>query len=937
MDDRVWNSDKSDRYFPEMDDRSKKLFHIGTPQVIDFDPHGSGRYRQGSGKNPYQHSTDIRSFALEWRGKINPETGKKYTETELARAYGVSSTEWRRAMSQNKNEERAANISRALKYRESGMSATAIAEKMNEPVSTIKSWLLPQANANIKAKENLVNYLKDQVDEKTYLDIGKGVGAQLGVSDVSLKNAVYILQQEGYAVRQIKVPQATNIRQKTTIDVLVKDDVSWGEVWNNRDQIRSPHGVWFEDNGLTMKGIRDPVSVDSKRICVNYAENGGTKKDGVIEIRPGVMDLSLGSNTYAQVRIAVDDTHYLKGMAMYSNDIPKGYDIRFNTNKHEGIPMLGEKDNTVLKRLKDDPDNPFGSTIRQFDYVGSDGKMHQSPINIVNTDEDWDKWSKSLASQFLSKQPANLAKRQLDLVYQEKRDQLNDILNYPNNTIKAKLLQDLADECDSQAVNLKAAALPRQETKVILPLPSLKDTEVYAPTYANGEEVVLIRYPHAGQFEIPRLIVNNNNREGKEVIGNAQKAIGINSIVAEQLSGADFDGDTVVVIPTRGQNIRTMKPFKDLLEFNDKEVYKAYEGMPRVGKKKSEGGDGFDTQTEMGKVSNLITDMTIRDAPMEDIIKAVKHSMVVIDAEKHNLNWKQSEKDNDIKALKKKYQGGENKGAATVISRAKGRSKNFIARDSRYDINPDTGERNWRQAKDARYIDKKTGEIKYRQDHSTKMDETNDAFTLVSRDASGATTLIETIYATHANQMKALGNEARKALLNTPSDTMNRSARDAYSEEVASLEDKMRLALVNAPNERLAQAVASKKIQAVKNDNPGMSEDDEMKLRNQIINGARKKAGAAPRSERVIKTTDKEWEAIVAGALSKEKTMKILGFMDTDEILSRTIPRETLTISDAKLTRAKALLNAGYTWNDVAETLGVNVSTLRSSINKEKE
>ena len=924
MDDKVWNED---RYFPE------ELVHYGTPQMRDYDPHGSGRYRQGSGKNPNQHYTDPRTFALEHKRMINPDTGVRYTDTEIARALNMSTTEYRKMMSESKHNERSANIAKATKLRESGMSIDAIAKEMGEPASTVKSWLLPQADASIKSRDNLVKYLKEQVDEKTYLDIGKGVGAQLGVSDTTLKNAVYVLQNNGYSVREIKVPQATNIRQRTTIDVLTRDNVSWGDVWENRDQIRSPQGVWFEDNGLTMKGIKDPVSVDSKRIAVKYGDEGGTAKDGVIEIRPGVADLSLGQNNYAQVRIAVDGTHYLKGMAIYSNNVPKGYDILFNTNKKSGTPMLGEdKDHTVLKLLKDDPDNPFGSTIRQFDYIDDKGNAHQSPINIVNADEDWNKWSKTLSSQFLSKQPVSLAKRQLDLVYQEKRDMLNDILEYPNNTIKAKLLQDLADECDSEAVHLKAAALPRQETKVILPLEKIKDNEVYAPTFQNGEEVVLIRYPHAGQFEIPRLIVNNNNKEGKEFIGNAKKAIGINSSVAEQLSGADFDGDTVVVIPTKGQNIKTAKPLKDLQDFNPKTQYEAYDGMPRVGKKKSEGGDGFDTQEEMGKVSNLITDMTIQGAPMAEIVRAVRHSMVVIDAEKHNLNWKQSEIDNGIKELKTKYQGGPNRGAATIVSRAKSRSKDFIARDSRYETDPVTGERRWKQAKDAAYRDKETGEIKYRHEHSTKMDETNDAFTLVSRDASGATTKIETVYANHANRMKDLGNQARLAILSTPNDRLNRTAREQYASEVQSLEDKMRVALVNAPNERLAQAAASKKIQALKNDNPGMSKEDEMKARTQIINGTRLKAGASTRNERVIHTTDKEWEAIVAGALSKEKTLKILSFMDSAEVLSRTIPREERTISDAKLNRARSLLDAGFTWSEVAEALGVSDSTLRRYI-----
>ena len=75
MPDKIWKKDQS--YFPEMEEKSDKLYHIGTPQLVDYDPHGSGRYRQGSGANPHQHETDARSFAREWRGKINPETGEK--------------------------------------------------------------------------------------------------------------------------------------------------------------------------------------------------------------------------------------------------------------------------------------------------------------------------------------------------------------------------------------------------------------------------------------------------------------------------------------------------------------------------------------------------------------------------------------------------------------------------------------------------------------------------------------------------------------------------------------------------------------------------------------------------------------------------------------------------------------------------------------------
>lgn len=66
-------------------------------------------------------------------------------------------------------------------------------------------------------------------------------------------------------------------------------------------------------------------------------------------------------------------------MAVYSDDIPEGYDVVFNTNKKSGTPKM-----KVLKPIKDDPDNPFGASIKangQSTYIGEDGKEHLSPIN----------------------------------------------------------------------------------------------------------------------------------------------------------------------------------------------------------------------------------------------------------------------------------------------------------------------------------------------------------------------------------------------------------------------------------------------------------------------------------------------------------------------------------------------------------------------------
>lgn len=916
----------NDRAFQSLNN-SDKLYHYGTPHQ-GATPH-SGRYPWGTGEFSYQRASDLRAFATEKRKEINPETGKKYTDTEIARAWGVSTTEYRKMLSIDKNKERAANIATAIKYRDNGLSISVIAEKMGQPESNVRSWLEPSALERATATRNVADYLKEQVGDKKYLDIGKGVSAQLGISETKLKNAVEMLKDEGYKVQTIKVEQATNPRQKTTIQVITKDDVPWAEVNSNREKIRSPMGVWFEDNGKTMRNIREPVSIDSSRISICYAEDGGKNKDGVIEIRPGVADLSLGQDHYAQVRIAVDGTHYLKGMAIYSDSIPEGYDIRFNTNKTSDVPKMD-----VLKKMKTDKvtgeideDNPFGATIRQFDYVGEDGQKHQSSINIVNSEEDWDRWSKTLSSQYLSKQFPSLAKQQLDLVYREKKDQYDEISKLSNPTIKKKLLEDLAEDCDSCAVHLKAAALPRQETKVILPLESIKDNEVYAPTYKNGEEVVLVRFPHGGTFESPRLIVNNNNKEGKAVLGDAKKAIGINSNVAEILSGADFDGDTVTVIPTINQKIKTSSRLKALENFDPKEQYKAYEGMPKVGEE-----DGFNTQRAMGQVSNLITDMTIKGASESEIARAVKHSMVVIDAEKHNLNWRQSEDDQQIKQLKERYQKEEGRsgyGASTIISRAKGR-KDVPLRADRYDIDSSTGEKKFYISKDATWTDKE-GKVHTRTERSTKMAEAKDAYELVSRDDAGSTTTIETIYADHANRLKSLANEIRKEYVSTPNGGLNREAAGQYKDEVDSLEAKLRIAELNAPNERLAQAAASKYVESVKKVRD-LSDEDEKKLRSQTIEATRAKAGAVSRDKRSIQTTDEEWEAIVAGALSSEKTKKILTYMEPEEVLSRTIPRDSNGLSPVKEARARAMLNSGYSWADVAEAVGVSETILRKNI-----
>lgn len=968
------------------------LFHSGTPQMFDGDPHGSGRYRRGSGENPHQHGggsyydriRELHDLGMPY-SQISRELG--LTTTQIAHELGISSGKLRAKISIEKEEREAAERAKCLELQDRGFNKTQIAQMTGLKYSTVANRLKPIEESRANKNRQVADFLKEQIENgKPYLDIGDGVDKQLNLSKERIKAAVALLEEEGYKVNRVDVPQATNPDQKTTMKILTKEEVPYGEIWQNLDKIRSPLGVYFEEDGEHRRVIQPPIDIDSSRIAIRYAEKGGDLKDGVIELRPGVEDLSLGQSAYAQVRISVDGTHYLKGMAMYNKDLPDGVDILFNTSKHEGTPMLGDKDNTVLKPVKSDPDNPFGATIRQL--KDSDGKVY-SACNIVNDDSDWDKWSKNLASQFLSKQEPALAKRQLNLAYESKKDEYERICKIPNEAIKRHMLLSFADECDSDAVELKAAALPRQRTKVILPLTTIKDNEVYAPGYKTGEQVALVRYPHQGIFEIPVLTVNNNNKEGRDILQEPKNAIGINLKVAQKLSGADFDGDTVVCIPLKGQNIKTARTPAGLEGFDPKERYKLPESSPAVGPK-----TGFNKQTEMGKISNLVTDMSLQGAHMDEIVRATRHAQVVIDAEKHHLDWRRSYEDNRIAELKEKYQGGADRGASTIISKASSEErvpvrKNFQPTARKADeIDPVTGERKTRggdiDPKTGKKLYRETGEetYKYRRkfteidengnektkpkevtvfkdkngdfyykdrvtgktepvpaekvkakarlETSNKMTEAfnkgGDAYSLV-HDPNNR---IERYYADHANRMKALANEARKEYLATPNLKVNKSASKTYAAEVKSLNEKLSKALQNAPRERQAQALAYSELRKIKKYNPEIANDKDAmkKKRAQVIDEARVRTGALERSKRNIVITDREWEAIQAHAVNQETLNKILRNTDSKQLKERAISRNSTSISSYSISRARSLMNMGYTREEAAEAIGVSVSTL---------
>ena len=703
--------------------------------------------------------------------------------------------------------------------------------------------------------------------------------------------------------------------------VLAPPGVPYSEVYANRHKIQSIQ-AYTEDGARSFKLLEPPVSIDPKRVEVKYGPDGGSLKDGVIELRRNVDDISLAGKTYAQVRIAVGGTHYLKGMAVYADDLPPGVDIRFNTNKSKTDNKLD-----AMKPLKMDPEDPtkldtdfpFGSIVRQRHYTAKDGSEKLSALNIVNDEGQWDEWSRSLSSQMLSKQTPSLAKKQLGAAYDSRKAEFDEIDSLTNPTVKKKLLQSFSDDCDSAAVHLKAAALPGQRTHVILPVPKLKESEVYAPNYQNGETVVLIRHPHGGIFEIPTLTVNNRNKDAQAVLGKQPKdAIGIHPKVAERLSGADFDGDTVLVIPDRNGQIRTSPALKGLIGFDPKAEYREYEGMKVMS----------DTQAQMGNISNLITDMTIKGANANEIARAVRHSMVVIDAEKHRLDYKRSAKENRIAELKEKYQGGARRGASTLISQAKGKER--------------IDERKARSAVNGGAIDPRTGRLMYEptgkshrdkdgnlvpnQMSVKKMALTDDAFTL----SSG--TLIEDVYATHANRLKALANESRRVMINTSDRRMSQAAKETYANEVSSLNAKLNVALKNKPRERQALVIANSMVTAKLQANPHITKEDLKKLKRMSIATARGRVGA---ERKVIDITPLEWDAIQMGAISANKLSAILDNADLAQIKKYATPRDTLVMQPSRVARAKAMLSAGHTQAEVATALGVSVTTLNTSL-KEK-
>ena len=923
------------------------LMHYGMPRR-------SGRYPWGSGKDPYQHgSSDFLSRVEDMK-----KQGFKENAEDIKKYFGEKMTleEYRQEKTWANYQRKMDMLDRIKSLQEDGLNISEIGRRLGVNESTIRGMLDEDFQNNLQEAEKCAEFLYDQLQEKGMIDVGPGVEQELNIKRNKLDNALWILEKKaGCPVYSGRINQPTNAGQSTTQTVLCLPGTEHKEIYNF-ENVHSVGEYYSNDGGQTFNKFRYPASLDSSRLMIRYAEDGGIDRDGIIELRRNVPDLSLGNDRYSQVRILVDGNKYLKGMAVYSDNMPDGVDVIFNTNKTKDKSKM-----EVLKDIKNDPDNPFGSLIKangQSDYI--DPKTGEKKLSLINkraSEGDWTEWQDALPSQFLAKQNITLAQKQLDLAKADKLAEYEEICSINNPTVKKYYLQKFADECDAAAVNLKAAALPRQKYHVIIPINTLKDTEVYAPQYKDGEKLALIRYPHGGTFEIPILTVNNKNKEGDNWIGKTSiDAIGITKKVADRLSGADFDGDTVMCIPTGDKKgrvkITSTKPLKGLEGFDPKTEYPYREGM-KVMK---------DTQKQMGVISNLVTDMTLAGATPDELARAVRHSMVVIDAEKHKLDYKRSEKENNIAELKEKYQrtiqpDGSVKigGASTLLSRSKseysvlkrqGTPKINTKYKKNGELNPDydpdrpEGALIYKTASDVAYTkykkNKRTGEIttstEYRTQKSTRMAETDDAFTLLS----DARHPMEIIYAKFANSMKSLANDARKEYVSTGDLKYSAEANKKYAKEVSSLNMKLNNALLNAPREREALRRANIEVKNKESLDPKMKKADKKKIRQQAVSKARADVGSIKRRDRNIIISDKEWEAIQAGAISNEKLKKILNNSDPDSLRQRATPKASNTISTAKINRIKAMANSNYTAGEIAEKLNISTSSVYDILKGEK-
>ena len=179
--------------------------------------------------------------------------------------------------------------------------------------------------------------------------------------------------------------------------------------------------------------------------------------------------------------------------------------------------------------------------------------------------------------------------------------------------------------------------------------------------------------------------------------------------------------------------------------------------------------------------------------------------------------------------------------------------------------------------------------------------------------------------------MKSMANQARKLAVHVDEPSKNPEAAKKYAREVDSLKKQLVAAKSWSPKERNAQIFADHVYKAAKLENPNMTDDDKKKVKTQALaTGRARLGGKKPK----VTFSDKEWEAVQAGAISKTTLSELLRYADSDKVKERALPRSKTVMTSSKISMAKARLKAGYSYKEVAQQLGVPISTLQSAMNK---
>ena len=232
-----------------------ELMHYGMPRR-------SGRYKWGSGDDPYQHGGDFLARVEELRNsnfKYTDDDGTKWTgDNAIAKSMKLSTTEFRTQYKLAKDERRIYNVKTAKRLRDKeGLNTSEIGQKMGVNESTVRSWFNAESESRMVAARNTADFVRAQVDKKGIVDIGKGVELGLGVSRQKFDEAIYMLEMEGYKKYGRSQSQVNSPGQQTILQVLCKPGTEHNEIYDK--PLESLNNYISHDNGESFQDRKSVV------------------------------------------------------------------------------------------------------------------------------------------------------------------------------------------------------------------------------------------------------------------------------------------------------------------------------------------------------------------------------------------------------------------------------------------------------------------------------------------------------------------------------------------------------------------------------------------------------------------------------------------------------------------------------------------------------